>query len=102
MFFDPVRGVMDCNAATLRLFGTSDPHALLGRIPWFPGLSPELQADGRASREKAIEDFRSHRSTQQRVRSFEWLFLRVDGVVVDTEVSVIALDWEGTPEFCAV
>ena len=29
LFFDPQRGVTHCNPATLKLFGTSDPHVLL-------------------------------------------------------------------------
>ncbi len=102
LFFDPHRGVTHCNPATLRLFGTSDPQSLLGRILWFPGLSPELQADGRASRDRALEDLREHKTHGQRVRSFEWRFRRFDGRVFDAEVNVIALEWAGTPEFCAV
>ncbi|MET0207485.1 MAG: histidine kinase dimerization/phospho-acceptor domain-containing protein, partial [Burkholderiaceae bacterium] len=102
LFFDPQRGVTHCNPATLKLFGTADPHLLLGRIPWFPGLSPELQATGRTSRDHALEDLREHSRTGQRVRSFEWRFRRVDGSVFDAEVHVIALEWAGTPEFCAV
>ena len=102
LFFDPQRGVTHCNPATLKLFGTSDPHVLLGRIPWFPGLSTELQAGGRPSREQALEDLQQHTRTGQRARTFEWRFRRVDGRAFDAEVSVIALEWAGTPEFCAV
>ncbi|HZT54578.1 MAG TPA: histidine kinase dimerization/phospho-acceptor domain-containing protein, partial [Burkholderiaceae bacterium] len=102
LFFDPQPGVTHCNPATLRMFGTSDPHVLLGRIPWFPGLSPELQPSGRPSREHALEHLQEHTRSGQRVRSFEWRFRRVDGAVFDTEVHVIALEWAGTPEFCAV
>jgi len=102
LFFDPQRGVTHCNPATLKLFGTSDPHVLLGRIPWFPGLSTELQANGRPSREQALEDLQQHTRTGQRVRTFEWRFRGLDGRAFDAEVSVIALEWAGTPEFCAV
>ena len=102
LFFDPQRGITHCNPATLNIFGTADPHVLLGRIPWFPGLSPELQANGRPSREQALEDLKQHTRTGERVRSFEWRFRRVDGRVFDAEVNVIALEWAGTPEFCAV
>ena len=102
LFFDPQRGVTHCNPATLKLFGTSDPHTLLGRFPWFPGLSPERQTNDRPSREQAIEDLRQHTRSGQRVRTFEWRFRRLDGDEFDAEVSVIALDWAGTPEFCAV
>ena len=102
LFFDPRRGVTHCNPATLKLFGTSDPQVLLGRIPWFPGLSPDQQADGRASRDRALQDLREHTATGERVHSFEWRFRRVDGILFDADVHVIALEWAGTPEFCAV
>jgi two-component system sensor histidine kinase/response regulator len=102
LFFDAQRGITHCNPATLRLFGTSDPHLLLGRILWFPGLSADVQANGKPSRDHALEDLREHRATGQRVRSFEWRFKRITGGMFDAEVSVIALEWAGTPEFCAV
>ena len=102
VFFDARHGLTQCNPATLQMFGASDPQALLGRQLWAPDLSPELQADGRSSREHALEGLHEHTRTRQRVRSFEWRFQRVDGSVFDAEVSVIALEWVGTPEFCAV
>ncbi len=102
LFFDPQRGITHCNPATLKMFGTNDPHVLLGRILWFPGLSPELQGNGKPSREQAVEDLQRHTRTGERVRNFEWRFRRVDGRDFDAEVNVIALEWAGTPEFCAV
>jgi PAS domain S-box-containing protein len=102
LFFDQYRGVTHCNAATLQLFGASDPRDVVGHVLWFPGLSAELQADGRTSRERALEDLREHTSSGRRVRQFEWRFQRLDGRAFDAEVHVIALDWAGTPEFCAV
>jgi two-component system sensor histidine kinase/response regulator len=102
LFFDAHQGVTHCNPAALRLFGASDPQLLVGRIVFFPGLSPELQADGRSSHERALEDLREHTKTGQRVRNFEWRFRRFDGREFDAEVNVIALEWAGTPEFCAV
>ena len=102
LFFDPAHGITHCNPAAMRLFGTRDPHTLLGRILWFPGLSTDAQADGRPSRELALADLREHTASGQRVRSFEWRFKRVDGTVFDADVSVIALEWTHTPEFCAV
>ena len=102
LFFDARHGVTHCNPATLQMFGTADPQLLIGRIPWFPGMSAERQADGRPSRDLALESLRDHTATRERVRSFEWRFRRVDGSEFDAEVSVIALEWAGTPEFCAV
>ncbi|MDE2627018.1 MAG: response regulator [Burkholderiales bacterium] len=102
LFFDARHGLMHCNPATLKLFGASEEQTLVGRNPWTPGLSPELQADGQSSRTRALEGLREHTATRQRVRTFEWRFRRLDGSEFDTEVSVIALEWVGTPEFCAV
>ena len=102
LFFDAHQGVTHCNPAALRLFGAGDPQLLVGRIVFFPGLSPELQADGQSSHERALENLREHTKTGQRVRNFEWRFRRFDGQEFDAEVNVIALEWAGTPEFCAV
>ena len=102
LFFDAQRGMTHCNPATLKMFGTSDPQLLLGRFPWSPGISPDVQADGQPSQARALGDLREHTRTGQRVRRFEWRFCRVDGRVFDAEVHIIALEWAGTPEFCAV
>ena len=104
LFFDAQQGITHCNPATLRLFGVADTRLLIGRTLWFPGLSADVQADGQASRESALMSLREHTRTGQRVRSFEWRFRRGDGDgdEFDAEVHVIALDWSGSPKFCAV
>ena len=102
VFFDRQRGVTHCNPASLQLFGARDPKALLGRIIWFPDLSPELQPDGRPSRERALEKMNTHTTSHSRVQAFEWRFRRLDGSPFDADVSVLALEWEGEPQFCAV
>ncbi len=102
VFFDAAHGISHVNAAGLRMLGTNDPHQLLGRILWFPSLSPELQADGRPSRDRALAELRLHTGSGQRVHTFEWRFQRFDGSTFDADVGVIALEWEGTPQFCAV
>ncbi|MEO8806121.1 MAG: response regulator, partial [Burkholderiaceae bacterium] len=102
LFFDAQQGITHCNPATLRLFGVADTSLLIGRTLWFPGLSADVQADGQASRESALLSLREHTRTGQRVRSFEWRFKRNEGEEFDAEVHVIALDWSGSPKFCAV
>jgi two-component system sensor histidine kinase/response regulator len=102
VFFDRYRGVTHCNPASLRLFGADHPGQLLGKIIWFPELSPELQPDGRTSREHALEKMNTHTSSLSRVQAFEWRFRRLDGSPFDADVSVLALEWEGEPQFCAV
>jgi two-component system, sensor histidine kinase and response regulator len=102
LFFDLQRGVIHCNPATLRMFGTQDPSMVLGRKLWFDDLAPKLQADGTPSRERALQTLRHYQTTSQRVYALEWRFQRIDGMVFDAEVSVIALDSGRRPEFCAV
>jgi two-component system, sensor histidine kinase and response regulator len=102
LFFDAREGITHCNPATLRLFDVADASLLIGRTLWFPGLSADLQADGQASRESALMSLREHTRSGQRVRSFEWRFKRGNGEAFDAEVHVIALDWSGSPKFCAV
>jgi len=102
LFFDRQRGITDCNPATLAMFRARDPAHVLGSVPWFPGLSPERQADGRTSREHALELMRRHLRSAERVQSCEWRFCRLDGETFDAEVNVIALAWEREPQFCAV
>ena len=91
------RGITHCNPAACALFGADDAHALLGRMPVVPAACRrELQADGRPSRERALELMRAAtRAAGERVQSFEWRFRRFDGTPFDADVSVIALEWEG-------
>ena len=102
LFFDAQHGVTHCNPASLRLFGAIDAHTLLGRVPWFPGMSSAVQANGVPSREQGLKLLHEHMQTRQRVRSFEWRFQRADASEFDADVSVIALEWAGNPQFCAV
>ena len=102
LFFDRRRGITRCNPAALGLFAADNPRRLMGRVVWFPPLSPDLQADEVRSSERALELMRRHTGSSERVQSFEWRFRRLDGSEFDADVSVIALDWVGEPQFCAV
>ena len=102
VYFDKQRGITHCNPAALTLFGVADKAALLGRVLWYPGLSAPTQPDGRPSRESALERMRAHESSGARVQSTDWRFCRADGTPFDAEVSVIALEGMGSPEYCAV
>ncbi len=102
LFFDRRRGITRCNPAALTLFGADNPRRLIGRVVWFPPLSAEHQPGGAPSSERALELMRRHTGTAERVQSFEWRFRRLDGGEFDADVSVIALEWMGEPQFCAV
>jgi PAS domain S-box-containing protein len=102
LLFDRQRGIKHCNSAALKLFGAADHTSLIGRVPWYPPLSPEHQVDGRTSRECVLELMRRHIKSGKRVQSNEWRFVRFDGTPFEAVVSVIALEWKPEPEFCAV
>jgi PAS domain S-box-containing protein len=102
LFFERRRGITHCNPATVAMFGAGSEQQLRGLMPWFPWMSPPLQADGRESRERALELLRRHVGSHDRVLSFDWRFQRTDGSTFDAEVNVIVLSWDEGPEFCAV
>ncbi len=102
VFFDPRGGVTRCNPATLRVFGATEANQLLGGTLWFPPLSPEQQADGAPTRQRALDDLSAHTLSAERVRTFEWRFCRLDGTPFDAETSVIRLDGGKPTQFCAV
>ncbi len=102
LFFDRKRGVTHCNPASLKLFGITDAKSLVGRHVWFAGLSPPMQPGDQASRARVMELMNQHMKSHQRVQNFEWRFRRIDGTTFDADVTVVALDWEGEPQFCAV
>jgi len=102
LLFDRQRGITHCNSAAVKLFGADERSALLGRVPWYPPLSPEQQADGRTSRSSILELMHRHIDSRERVQHNEWRFCRFDGTTFEASVSVIALEWKDEPEFCAV
>ncbi len=102
IFFDTKRGITRCNPAAVRMFGVIDREALLGRALFLPGLSSDLQANGRPTSDEAIDGLRQHTRSKDRARGFEWRFRRADGTEFDAETSVIAIEWEGAPQFCAL
>jgi PAS domain S-box-containing protein len=102
ILFDRQRGIEHCNSAAVKLFGGLDRESLVGRIPWYPPLSPERQADGRTSRECVLDLMRRHMKSRERVQPNEWRFCRFDGTPFEACVSVIALEWKTEPKFCAV
>jgi len=102
LFFDGPRGITRCNPAALALFGADNPRRLTGRVVWYPPLSADRQADGTPSTDRVRALMRQHTRGQARVMNFEWRFRRLDGTDFDADVSVIALDWVGEPQFCAV
>jgi len=85
------KGFLDCNAATLWMFGCSGKDEFLGRHPgeW----SPEVQPDGRSSFEAAEEKIATAYSEGRNF--FEWTHRRADGEDFPAEVLLTAMRLEG-------
>jgi hypothetical protein len=80
---DGVRFV-DCNPATLRMFGCKTKQNILGETP--VRFSPDRQPDGASSADtaRALVDAALAGSPQH----FEWRHCRLDGTLFDVEVSL--------------
>ena len=82
---------LDCNEMLLKILKVDKATALSGNMII---LSPEIQQDGKSTKEKLgtiMSKFRSCRKPMQ----FEWLFKTADGVPIWTEVTFSSLQWEG-------
>lgn len=74
---------IECNPKTIEIFGCSKEE-IIGQTPYF--LSPNIQSDGRDSKEKALEKINAALAgTPQR---FEWTHKTCNGNIFETEVSL--------------
>jgi PAS domain S-box-containing protein len=68
--------MIDCNEATLKMFGCTDKSEFIGRHP--SEFSPETQPDGANSQQRAREIMMRLDARQDTLR-FEWLHQRLNG-----------------------
>ena len=75
---------IDCNRATISMFGLERMEDIIGHHPW--EFSPERQPDGRDSKKKAKEYIESALNGDP--QRFYWKHSRKDGTEFDTDVSL--------------
>jgi PAS domain S-box-containing protein len=90
---DPVLLIKDdkfinCNQASLNELGYFDKATFLNLSPW--DISPEFQADGMASKEKALTLITI--AQQQGYLRFEWLHQCYDETLINVEVTLTAIN----------
>jgi PAS domain S-box-containing protein len=91
-------GILDCNAAAVKLFGTENKANLSSTHPAV--FAPEFQPDGRRSSEKRVEmDGIAVRLGKHR---FEWTVRSLQGVDVPVEVTLTAVEIDGKTALLSV
>jgi len=88
---------VECNSAAVTMLGYNCKEELANASPF--NLSPELQPDGRCSREKSIEMMQF--ALEQGNHRFEWNHIRQDGTDLQVEVSLTRVETDdGFQFFC--
>jgi len=82
---------IDCNEATASMLGYDSREQFLHTHP--AELSPEIQPDGRSSREKADEMMQT--AFDRGFHRFEWIYRRADGEAFLVEVSLTPMVCRG-------
>ncbi len=89
---------VEANAAAVRIFYADKKEALIGKPPEI--LSPRLQADGSSSENSAMSYIK--RAISGEVVSFEWVHQRLDGNLLDCQVTLAGIEYNGKPSLMTV
>lgn len=92
------RGIIDCNAAAIRMLRCSDKNQLLAVHPAV--LSPEFQPDGRRSLDKSVEMDATARTNGY--HRFEWIHRRINGENFPVEVTLTPVSLHSGPALLVV
>lgn len=87
---------IDCNSATLRMFGCQRGD-IIGTTP--DRFSPPCQPDSQPSRDKALALISAALTAQD--QRFEWQHVRFDGSPFEAEVTLSRVDLGGSPHLLA-
>lgn len=88
---------VDCNPKVLEMFGCTREQ-IIGQPP--SRFSPEIQPDGKSSKEKAIEKNRA--AFQGHPQYFKWKHCRYDGTLFDADISLTSFLDRGKPYILAI
>lgn len=90
--------LIDCNSAMLELLEYASKESILGKSPW--ELSPEIQPDGKSSKEKAIEIINA--TLENGNCKFEWWHQKSNSILVPVEVMLTIIILNGKKVFHAL
>ncbi len=91
------RGFIEINQKAEEMFGVSR-DLLIGKTPY--EFSPDIQPDGRPSKDKALEKI--HLALAGKPQIFEWKHRKADGSVFDTEISLDLIKIGDQPMLVAI
>jgi PAS domain S-box-containing protein len=89
---------VDCNPATLRMFGCQTKKDVIGKTPL--SISPKLQPGGASSAKEAERQVAAAMSGEP--QHFEWRLCKLDGTEFDVDVSLHRCYVSGAPFLVAV
>ncbi len=88
---------IDCNPKALEMFGCTREQ-IIGQPP--SRFSPEIQPDGKSSKEQALANNRAVLKGQPQY--FEWRHCRYDGTLFDAAISLTSFPDRGKPYILAI
>ena len=83
--------IIHCNTQSVSIFGCSSPQEMIGKTIW--DFSPDFQKDSIKSKKKGL--LLLSKAAHYENQIFDWLHLRKDGSLFDSEVNLARIDFEG-------